>query len=128
MMATVSYTTFTTLYDVNTAASDFSATEIEAIIDHAINLLNLKGMDHYTISNMSGTAGSKSVSLQSHQSGAVMFVAWLIYKGRKPESSSIGSLSYSPSTVLTDPVAMQTVDDYVKSLISFESLPSGKTG
>lgn len=127
-MASVSYTTFTTLYDVDTAASDFSASEIESILDHAINLLNLLGQNHYTISNMSGTSGAKTVSLQSHQSGAVMFVAWLIYKGRKPESASIGSLSYSPSTVLTDPVAKQTVNDYVMSLIKFESVPSGKTG
>jgi hypothetical protein len=127
-MVSVTYSTFTTLYDVDTSASDFSAAEIESIIDHAINMLNLLGKDHYTIKNMSGTSGSKTVTLKSHQNGAVMHVAWLVYKGRNPETASIGSLSLAPSTVLTNPVAMQTVNDYVTSLIAFEETPSGKTG
>jgi hypothetical protein len=127
-MATVSYSTFTTLYGVDTSASDFSATEIESIIDHSINILNLKGKDRYTIKNMSGVAGAKTVTLESHQSGAVMHVAWIIYKGRNPETASIGSLSYVPATVLTNPVAMQTIMDYVESLAAFEESPSGKVG
>jgi hypothetical protein len=125
---TVTYATFTSLYGVNTSASDFDAEEIEAIIDHAINMLNLQGRDRFTVKNMSGSAGSKSVSLKGYQSGAVMHVAWLIYKGRDPETASIGSLSYVPSSVLTNPTALQTFYNYVESLAAFEETPSGKVG
>jgi hypothetical protein len=116
------------MYGVDTSSSNFSAEEIEGIIDHAINMLNLQGRGFFTIKNMSGTAGSKTVTLKSHVSGAVLHVAWLIYKGRSPESVSLGALSYAPASVLVNQVAIQTFNDYVKSLIAFEETPSGKVG
>jgi hypothetical protein len=127
-MASITYSTFTTLYGIDTSASDFSAAEIESIMDHAIDMLNLQGRDRFTIKNMSGSAGSKTVTLKSHQSGAVLHVAWMIYKGRNPETASIGALSYVPSSVLVNPTAVKMFYDYVDSLVAFEETPSGKVG
>ncbi len=55
---------------------NITATNAEVVLDGAINTLNVFGAG---ISNLSGTAGSKSGSYTSAQVGAIMAVAQQIY-------------------------------------------------
>ena len=70
---------------VNVSASDFKNVidqqsltnqNVEYIIDLAIDSLNIFGA---TLTNMTGTAGTKTVDLTSQQRGAVFIVAREIY-------------------------------------------------
>ena len=56
--------------------SDISATNAEIIIDAAINMLNAFGME---LSNLSGTAGSKTGTYSSADAGRIMAVAQQVY-------------------------------------------------
>lgn len=59
--------------------ASISATNMELIVDAAINSLNLLGAE--TITNMAGDAGAKTVTLTSKQHGAVVYAVRLIYLG-----------------------------------------------
>jgi len=64
----------------------------ENLIDQAIDMLNMHGL---SISNMSGSEGSKTVTLTSGQRGAVLELGAMIYRHRytNPQQASIGPLS-----------------------------------
>jgi len=62
---------------LNLSVGDVSAIKTEALIDQAIDLLNLYA--NQSISNMAGTAGSKTVTLTSRQRAAVFEVAKAVY-------------------------------------------------
>ena len=62
---------------LNLSVGDISAAKTEALLDQAIDLLNLYA--NQTISNMAGAAGSKTVTLTSKQRGAVIEVAKAVY-------------------------------------------------
>jgi hypothetical protein len=82
-MTTITYQTLQDLLNITIAA-----TSAEAIIDHAINLLNAYGAD---LSNMTGTAGAKSWSGESREAGAIMEVASSIYNNKFLTSGGSGS-------------------------------------
>ena len=52
---------------------------VEKILDMAVNCLNLYGQ--LDMSNMAGTAGSKTLNLTSRQNAALLIVARAIYYG-----------------------------------------------
>lgn len=62
---------------LNLTVSDITAVKTEALLDQAIDLLNLYA--NQSISNMAGSGGSKTVTLTSKQRGAVFEVAKAIY-------------------------------------------------
>jgi len=62
---------------LNLSVGDISAIKTEALLDQAIDLLNLYA--NQTLSNMAGTAGSKTVTLTSKQRAAVFEVAKAVY-------------------------------------------------
>ena len=72
MTITISGTVAQTQFNDSTT----TATIWETLIDGGINLLNTYGAN---ITNLSGTAGSKSVSLTSAEAGAVMAMTQQIY-------------------------------------------------
>ena len=95
-MVTITCDSLTTLVQ-DTTIADANA---EEIIDQAINILNTYGAD---ITNMTGTAGSKTWNGESKEKGAILSLAMEIYQyyktsGSSSESSSISGLSYSVSS------------------------------
>ena len=83
--------------------SDFTATQWESCIDQAIDKINGYARDDI-LPNMGGTAGSKSVSVESKAAGFIRELAAAIYAknvktaGAASESFGMGSLSHSQST------------------------------
>jgi hypothetical protein len=97
---------------VSVSASDFdavlnlagspSATVLETILDLAIDSLNIYGA---SLSNMSGTVGSKTVTLETKERGAVFIVAREIfqkfYKGAGTATPS-GGFTITVGDLLND--------------------------
>ena len=82
--------------------------DLEILIDGAIDLLNVYLLKHgKSIGNMTGTAGSKTVTVTSAEKGAIMMVACSLYSrdyktsGSQSESSGLGPASYSTNAAST---------------------------
>jgi hypothetical protein len=114
MMVSVSYTDLHTLLDLTT--TQLTAAETEGLLDWAIDLLNL--YSNAEMSNMSGVAGSKTVTLTGAQRGAVFFVARALYESgfKGVDTASIGSLSSSPVDVLANPTIERLIRLAAKKL------------
>lgn len=97
-MVAVTYSTLHSL--LHLVVADISAADTENLIDQAIDKLNLYGLGAFTISNLTGAAGSKTVTVTSQERGAIMEVASSIYylQYKEPSGMSISSLSQSPPT------------------------------
>lgn len=105
-------------------ASDFinvmgitdSATNMEYVLDLAIDTLNLYGAE--SIDNMSGGAGTKTVTLTSRQRGGVFHLARVIYfeffKDRR--SASGGGINVTAIELLANPTVMSAVEKIAKKL------------
>jgi hypothetical protein len=99
-MGTVTGTTLQQLLNLSNSSDSIEICEI--IIDQAINKINLHGRTD--LPNLSGTAGSKTVSLDSRQEGAVIGVAATVYSemyvgsGSSTSSYSVGAVSTSSSS------------------------------
>ena len=96
-------------------------TQMEYVLDLAIDSLNICGTN---LSNMSGEAGSKTVTLTSKQRGGVFQVAHKIYYtfwkpagtgGGTSEAWSVGGLSGSATTT-TDIMSNPEVWGLVESI------------
>ena len=96
-MVSVTYTTLTHLVN-DTSIAPATA---EEIIDQAINILNTYGC---SLSNMTGVAGAKTLTVTSAEAGAVIAVAVEIYSqyyvssGASSNSYGLGPLSVSQSS------------------------------
>jgi len=95
-----------TLFNLNGQISD---TIIETWIDYAIDKINGYGPE---LPNMSGTAGSKTVSLESKERGVVLDVVRTIYYScyKGVASSTVGGLQVSTPDLMSN----QTVLDAIK--------------
>jgi len=93
--------------------------DLEAIIDESIDLLNLHGAD---LSNMTGTAGSKTVNLDTKEKGAVLLVARAVYYGfyKGLESSSVGGLTVGSPDLMSNPNVIRTVKEAARLLTELE--------
>lgn len=102
--------------------STVTATKAEYILDLAIDLLNVFDAD---LSNMSGSAGSKTVTLTSKQRGGVFAFARIVYYSfhRRIENLSISGVSLSVADLMSNPTVMQMaekialrlqIDDYTR--------------
>jgi len=90
--------------------SSISATNMENIVNIAINVLNMLGAA--TITNMNGgAAGSKTVTLTSKQAGAVFFTVRQIYDGFwKPRGTTVTQgRSITIADVLANPTIVETI-------------------
>jgi len=113
---------------VSVTATDFinvmnitdSATNMEYVLDLAIDTLNLYGAT--TIANMSGTAGSKTVSLTSKQKGGVFLVARDIYYGvfKGIENITVAGLAVTISDVLGNPTIARTIETVARRLTTVD--------
>lgn len=116
-MATVTYADLHAL--LNITASDISPVNAEKVIDLAIDCLNLYGAD---LPNMTGTAGAKSLSLESREKGAVFLTARAIYYGmfKGPTSVSISSISATSSDVLSNSAITRVIEKAAECLTEIE--------
>lgn len=120
-MVSVSYSDLLTVLDKTTQR--ITTAETEAIINLAIDLLNLFGAD---LSRMSGTSGSKTVSLDSEERGAVLFVARDIYHSffENPTSASAGGVTLTALDIMDNPFFMSRITRIARRLIK----PKGRSG
>ena len=114
---------------VNIAASDLDAllnlasavtdTNLEIIIDQAIDLLNLYGAD---LANMTGTAGSKTVGLESKERGAVFAVARAVYYSfyKGVTQVGVGALAVSTPDLMSNPNVLRTVREAAHKLTELD--------
>jgi len=114
--------TYTLLTDVMNltigAADDITAINAEKLIDLAIDMLNLFGAE---LDNMSGTAGTKTISLESSEHGAVALVVRAVYYGfykNLDQAGAPGGFSISSQDLLKDPATLQLIKDAAASLKS----------
>jgi ABC-type glycerol-3-phosphate transport system substrate-binding protein len=96
--------------------SDIDDDEAEDIFDYAIDFLNIYGAG---ITKMSGTAGSKTVTLTSSQEAAISFIGRAIYasyyKNASNENSGVQSLTLNTAT---DLMSNQTILSMAKNIAS----------
>jgi hypothetical protein len=111
---TVTYTTLTTLINDSTV----TAAQAEAIIDHAINKINIYMPAANALDNLSGTSGSKSGTYSSAEAGGIIDVAVAVYNniyvnsGAESTSRSMGVISESSSGSSTS----MSIDDVAKDV------------
>jgi hypothetical protein len=105
-MAEITYATLQTLLH----DTDIEEETCEDIIDLAVDLLNLFGAD---ISNMTGAAGSKTLSVESREKGAIMLSARAIYYGfyKGVDSANVGSATVSVSDIMGNATVMNTIKE-----------------
>jgi len=113
-MVSVSYTDIHN--PMNLTTNDITAAETEALIDLAIDLLNL--FSDAAMSNMSGVAGSKTVTLTAAQRGAVTLVTRDLYYSffKDIETSTVGGVGVSPTDVLANPASVRLIRVAAKRL------------
>lgn len=97
-----------------------SDTNAEYILDQAIDLLNLYG--NVDLPNMSGSAGNKTLSVESKQRGAIYLVARAVYYAffKGIETSTAGGLTVATPDLLADPTVVQTVKEAARRLVEVD--------
>lgn len=116
-MATITADDFQALMNITDA--DISNTNAELVIDMAVHCLNLYGHGNLGIGNMAGTAGTKTLSVDSETKGAVYLVARAIWYGfyMHLESVAISSLSVSTPDLLGNPTVLDAVKEAAQLLV-----------
>ena len=103
-----------------TEDTEITAEQAESLIDHAINKIIGYGRGQIAISNMQGTAGSKSLTVTQEEAGFIIEVASAIYKkdfslsGNQSESVTLGPASYSNSSGSSMSSGGRTPNDIAK--------------
>ena len=100
-------------------SSDVPDATLEVILDQAIDLLNLYGAD---LANMTGTAGSKTVGLESKERGAVFHVARVVYHSfyKGIDQAVVNGLAVSSPDLMSNPSVVQTVREAAHKLSELE--------
>lgn len=113
-MATITYSDFQSV--MNLTISDISAINTEKILDLAIDCLNLYG--NLELSNLQGTAGSKTVSVESKQKAAIYLVARAVYYSffKGLTSAAIQGLNVSSPDLLSDPTVLESIREAAGNL------------
>ena len=99
--------------------ASISDTNAEKIVDEAIDLLNLYGED-LDLSNLSGTAGSKTVAVTSKKRGAIYLFARAVYATFWMNASNanvgIGGLSVTLGEVMGNPITFGALKEAAQLL------------
>ena len=92
----------------------------ENIIDYAISEITLHSGEDMAV--MSGTAGSKTVSLTTQQYGAVMEAGRAIYQScyKGVESSGVGGVTVTDPDVQSNPVVQAAIRRAARRLATFD--------
>ena len=94
---------------LNLSTTELSAANTENLIDFAVDVLNLLG--NVALDNMSGTAGSKTLTLTQIQRAGMLIAVRAVYYGfwKDIETASVGGMSISPENVFDNPEVMRTL-------------------
>jgi hypothetical protein len=99
---------------LKTIINDSSVPDItmEELTDAVIDELNLQGL---TLSNMAGSAGSKTITLTSNEKGAVRRIFRVIYaswykNAAANNTASIGSVSISTGDLISQPQVIEMIE------------------
>lgn len=100
--------------------NEISNTNAEKIIDYAIDQLNLYG--DVDLSNMSGTAGSKTVGLESREKAAVFNVARTIYYScyKGVETTTVGGITVSSPDPMSNPTVLASIKENARLLAEID--------
>ena len=100
--------------------SDISDTDAEYIIDLAIDRLNLEG--NLDLPNMGGTAGSKTVSLESREKAAVFEMARIIYNTyyKEPRTVAVNGVNVGITDLLANPTINAAIERMARKLSEFD--------
>ncbi len=81
----------------------------ELILDLSVDVLNL--FSGGSISNMGGTAGTKSLSVTSAQKGAVLLVARAVFYSFQKDLTgrTVGDISIQPTDLLSNAKVLETI-------------------
>lgn len=114
-MATVTATEFKTLI----SDAGLAVATAEIIIDQAIDFLNLYGAE---LSNLGGTAGTKTVSVESKEKGAIYFVARAVYDSfyKGTEGVGVGALALTTADLMSNSAVLQTVKEAARHLTEMD--------
>ena len=99
-------------------------TQAEYILDLAIDTLNLFGA---SLSNMSGTEGSKTVELTSKQRGSVFHAARAIYFGffKEIKTATIAGVAITVSDLVSNPEVVKLIKEAARRLEAKTAIPFG---
>lgn len=123
-MATLTADDLDTLLDLQSSVDNEI---LEAIIDQAIGMLN-RCESSLDLPSLSGTAGSKSVSLEQKEKSAILEASQHVYAnmyraptsgssgGSQSQSVSIGGISKSTSSATTTSTANEAVMASIKEI------------
>jgi hypothetical protein len=104
-MVSVAYTDFHNVMNLSTTGNNaITAVNTENLLDYAIDLLNI--YSNSGISNMSGAAGSKTVTLTSAQRGAVFMVGRALYYSSYRNQVTVATpagVGLAPVAILENP-------------------------
>jgi len=109
-----------TLFKALINDSDISDTNAEYIIDLAISEINLHSDADLAL--MSGTAGSKTVSLESKEYASVMEAARAIYQSfyKGVETSTVGGMTITSPDLQSNPVVQATIEKAARRLAELD--------
>jgi len=116
MVAAQFITDLRTIFNTESTITDIT---LETLTDAVIDELNSNGCK---ISNMSGAAGSKTITLTSAQQGAIRKVFRCIYASwhQNPTnipSSTMGGISSSTADLMSNPAILAMIKDTARQLI-----------
>ena len=113
-MVSVSYSDVHNVMNLTLKA--ISAANTENLIDYAIDMLDLHG--DLSISNMTGTAGSKTVTLTQRERAAVLTVVRALYLSfyKNIDSANVAGVVITPQNVFDNPVVMRTIRECARLL------------
>lgn len=97
--------------------SSIADATMENLVDAVVDELNLQGC---TLSNMAGTAGSKTITLTSAEKGAVRRIFRVIYASwhKNADNTNVGvsSLTMNYTDLMSNPTVMQMIEDTATAL------------
>ena len=97
--------------------ASFDDATMENLIDQSIDMTNLYG--NLDLSNMSGTAGSKTVELTTHEKGAVVTIVRTVYNAfyeNSEGSMSVSGITISSPDLMGNPTVVNTIKEVSRLL------------
>lgn len=96
--------TYTSLHNfINVDATDITAAKTEDLIDVAIDLLNAHNAE---LDNLSGAAGSKTVTVSSAGRGSILNLAAMLYRFKyvNPQQANLGPIGVGSTGTSQDDI------------------------
>jgi hypothetical protein len=101
---------------MNLSTGDITIVQTENLIDHVIDTMNLFG--DLSIANMSGAAGSKTVTLTQRERACMLLIARVFYYSfyQSIEGAQVGEVAIGAADLMSNPQTMRTVRSAIRVL------------